>query len=82
MTLYAVFKFNIFRAVFDRGTMFPGSCDKSKEELKTGRYAHICEGLTAVSIISEDYSETGVCGFYVTKKPMYSKAMAMTLRVS
>ena len=35
-----------------------------------------------MSIISEDYSETGVCGFYVTKKPMYSKAMAMTLRVS
>ena len=49
--------------------------------LKEGVYAHVSDQLTVKKVISDDFSLTGVCNFYLTARPLYSMSLGMIFPV-
>ena len=50
--------------------------------LKEGVYAHVTDQLTVKKVISDDFSASGVCNFYLTARPLYSMSLGMIFPVS
>ena len=50
--------------------------------LKEGVYAHVTDQLTVKKVISDDFSTTGVCNFYLTARPLYSMSLGMIFPVT
>ena len=61
--------------------LIPESCDDTVERVKTGKYSHICEKLTALKVISDDFSSNGICNLYLTPQPLLSQPYAMIFQV-
>ena len=59
-------------------SLTPGSISLLKE----GVYAHVTDQLTVKKVISDDFSASGVCNFYLTARPLYSMSLGMIFPVS
>ena len=60
-----------------------GACtdDKYTEMLKSGKYATVCEKLTILKAIHDDYSSTGKCNFYYTPSGLLPLSFGMIFQV-
>ena len=58
------------------------SCDLTVERVKTGKYSHICEKVTGLKVMSDDFSSNGLCNLYVTPQPLLSLSYAMIFQVT
>ena len=48
--------------------------------MRTGRFSHICEKLSAQKVISSEFGSNGICDFYTTK-PILTLPYAMVFQV-
>ncbi len=59
-----------------------GACSEWMDDLKPGKYSGaVCEKVTAEKYISDDFSRTGECNFYVAKNTFLPLNFAMGFQV-
>ena len=71
----------VLRHIHNGAVQVPGSCDRTVESVKSGRYSHICEKLTGLKVMSNDFSSNGKCNLYLTPQPLLSLSYAMIFQV-
>lgn len=59
-----------------------GSCYADLDKIKSGELIRLCEGLTALSMLSDDFSKEGKCLMYAGKGSFMSFSYAIILQVN
>ena len=54
---------------------------KSKDICPTGKYASVCDMSSIKRLISEDYTLTGKCNYYITNDDMHHTNAGMVFQV-
>ena len=70
----------LFKKMYDGATL-GGTCYDLKEEIKAGKIGSVCERVTIQKLLSDDFSETGVCHFYVAEVDFLATSFAMAFQV-
>ncbi|XP_064098727.1 uncharacterized protein LOC135209921 [Macrobrachium nipponense] len=65
----------VYKMINDGGSLVTNGYDE-RDHIKTGRIAVLCDVFTMKKIMSDDYSGTGVCNYYIAEKPITSVALA------
>ncbi len=64
------------------GATYGGTCYDFKEEIKAGEVpGSVCERVTIQKVLSDDFTETGKCNFYVASKDFLATSFAMAFQV-
>ena len=71
----------ISRLFHEGAERIEGSCRDNMDMIKEGGFACVTEDLSAKSIYSSDFTNTGKCNFYVTE-PVKTFNYGMTFPVS
>ena len=74
-----------FRRFHEEAIRLNGNCENAKnvDLVRQGDFACFMEGLTGQKVISDDFSQTGACNFYVTtEKNIATLSYAMAFPVS
>ncbi|XP_071525467.1 probable glutamate receptor [Panulirus ornatus] len=58
------------------GSFLVTSLFEERERMKEERFAIICDFFSMKKIMSDDYSNTGMCNYYIAKEVIWSTAMA------
>ncbi|XP_076038813.1 glutamate receptor ionotropic, delta-1-like [Oratosquilla oratoria] len=67
----------IYKAIWDGHTHLITDCYSFRLDIKEGTYAAVCDKMTMKKVMSEDFSVTGDCNFYMAREDF--KAMPMSL---
>ena len=78
---HAIQYLSIFR-LFNDGAIPIKGHKETISLLKEGVYAHVTDQLTVKKVISDDFSASGVCNFYLTARPLYSMSLGMIFPVT
>ena len=52
------------------------------DRIKSGKYAQVCEKLSARKVMSDEFGYNGVCQFYLTSKHLFSLSFGMIFQVT
>ena len=74
-------KINGSRHMHDGAIHVRDSCDLTVEKVKTGRYSHICDKLTGLKVLSDDFTSNGKCNLYLTPQPLLSRSYGLIFQV-
>ena len=55
--------------------------NNTRLEMRKNKFAHVCGRSTMSKVLSEDFTETGVCNFFTAKQDMVAITLAMAFQV-
>ena len=64
-----------------KGATYGGTCYQVKDEIKAGKLGSVCDSLTINLMLSEDFTETGRCHFYVAEEMFLATPFAMAFQI-
>ena len=74
---------SIMKRIFERATMMPKLSEPcyTAEVKKDGRYGAVCASESIRALISQDYSETGKCNYYIVEEVLSWTIVALAIQV-
>ena len=71
------------RKLYEKSSKMVAGCSTIKDEpfWRTGKYAAPCSYTSMQALISDDYTRTGKCNYYMTKDVMHHMNLAMAFQV-
>ncbi len=66
--------------MYDGATVVPSSCYGMMAEMKRRKFGQVCERSTINSILSDDFSATGSCNFWMTQNDFATVTLAMAFQ--
>ncbi|XP_064121647.1 glutamate receptor 2-like [Macrobrachium nipponense] len=63
-------KSGIYKVINDKGFLITASYDE-RHRMKGEKFAILCDFFSMKKIMSDDYSETGQCNYYIAKEPIF-----------
>ena len=72
------------RKLFEKSSKLVAGCSTIKDETfwRTGKFAAPCSYTSMKALISDDYTRTGKCNYYMTSDVMHHMNLAMAFQVS
>ncbi|XP_071529502.1 glutamate receptor ionotropic, delta-1-like [Panulirus ornatus] len=70
-------KEGIYKALWDGHSQRITDCYSYRHDIRAGMYAAVCDKMTMKKVMSEDFSETGKCNYYMAREDF--KAMPLAL---
>ncbi|XP_042873004.1 ionotropic receptor 93a-like [Penaeus japonicus] len=67
----------IYKALWDGHSERITDCYSYREDIKRGKYAAVCDKMTMKKVMSEDYSKTGECNYYMAREDFKSMPLAL-----
>ncbi|XP_069988482.1 glutamate receptor ionotropic, delta-2-like [Penaeus vannamei] len=67
----------IYKALWDGHSERITDCYSFREDIKEGKYAAVCDKMTMKKVMSEDYSESGECNYYMAREDFKSMPLAL-----
>ncbi|XP_064121649.1 glutamate receptor ionotropic, kainate glr-3-like [Macrobrachium nipponense] len=68
-------KSGIYKVINDKGLLITASYDE-RHRMKVEKFAILCDFFSMRKIMSDDYSETGQCNYYIAKEPILVSSVA------
>ncbi|XP_066973933.1 glutamate receptor ionotropic, delta-2-like isoform X2 [Macrobrachium rosenbergii] len=70
----------IYKAIWDGHSHRITDCYSYRQDIKAGLYAAVCDKMTMKKVMSEDYSDTGECNFYMAREDWKSMPLALAFQ--
>ncbi|XP_047497851.1 glutamate receptor ionotropic, delta-1-like [Penaeus chinensis] len=67
----------IYKALWDGHSERITDCYSFREDIKGGKYAAVCDKMTMKKVMSEDYSASGECNYYMAREDFKSMPLAL-----
>ncbi|XP_068241192.1 ionotropic receptor 93a-like [Palaemon carinicauda] len=70
----------IYKAIWDGHSHRITDCYSYRKDIKAGVYAAVCDKMTMKKVMSEDYSDTGECNYYMAREDWKSMPLALAFQ--
>ncbi|XP_069937680.1 glutamate receptor ionotropic, kainate 5-like [Cherax quadricarinatus] len=70
----------IYQALWAGHSHMITDCYTSRNDIRAGKFAAVCDKMTMKKVMSEDFSATGMCNFYMAREDFKSMPMALAFQ--